>query len=143
MTESEIKREILLELSRNRNIMLWNNPTAVARPYNSARFVRFGNPGESDLLGLIAPWGIALAIECKSRGGRLSDRQKQWGAAFSGHGGIYVVAHSVPMSTKLLGNTGARLTKLGADSLQIPYTRTRRFVFDRLAIAVCQVLESV
>ncbi len=107
MTESTIKREILLELSKHPRIMLWNNPTAVARPRNSKRYIRFGNPGEADLLGVIGRvmidsdiygqviYGLALAIETKTAKGKLSDKQTTWRDAFTAHGGIYILARSV------------------------------------------------
>ncbi len=116
MKESIIKREILLELSKHPRIMLWNNPTAVARPRGSARYIRFGNPGEADLLGVVGPvsvddgtlydeyghslelydeLGLALAIETKTATGKLSPKQINWRDAFTAHGGIYILAHSV------------------------------------------------
>ena len=107
MKEYLIKREILLELSKHPRIMLWNNPTAVAKPRASGRYIRFGVPGAADLLGVIGvvigttfpppdqPLGIALAIETKTNTGELSPKQVNWKSAFSAHGGIYILARSV------------------------------------------------
>ena len=119
MKESLIKREILLELSKHPRIMLWNNPTAVARPRGSARYIRFGNPGEADLLGVVGPvkiltpfgWdmmavigpeslGLALAIETKTATGKLSSKHMLCRDAITTHGGIYSLARTVENAQK-------------------------------------------
>lgn len=59
------------------------------------RFVRFGFPGSSDILGIL-PDGRFLAVECKrEKGGRLSDLQKEFLSKIKDNGGVALCVHSL------------------------------------------------
>lgn len=57
----------------------------------SDRFLRFGFPGMSDILGQLKD-GRLLAVEAKRRSGRLSDDQEAFLAVVQKWGGVAVVA---------------------------------------------------
>lgn len=57
----------------------------------SERFLRFGFPGMSDILGQLKD-GRLLAVEAKRRSGRLSDDQEAFLATVQKWGGVAVVA---------------------------------------------------
>jgi hypothetical protein len=57
-------------------------------------FVRFGTRGMSDILGIL-PDGRALAVECKTVNGKLSDFQNEFLNAIRRNNGIAIVARSV------------------------------------------------
>jgi len=94
-TEAEIQHGILLALGARPNLRVWRANTGVAKDPLSGRLVRFGTPGQADVLGVLAPGGRLLAIECKSTTGRLTDDQAAWGRMVQAMGGVYVVARSV------------------------------------------------
>ncbi len=56
------------------------------------RFVRYGIPGTADIVGLIAPSGRMLQIECKSATGVQSTAQKAMQRVVTDFGGIYILA---------------------------------------------------
>lgn len=59
------------------------------------RLVRFGVPGTADVVGLIAPTGRMLMIECKTATGRQRDAQIAMQRTVTRFGGLYVVARSL------------------------------------------------
>ncbi len=65
------------------------------------RFVRFGFPGCSDILGQLTD-GRLLAIEVKSPTGRPSEAQAAFLALVATHGGVAVLARSLDDLTPLL-----------------------------------------
>ena len=58
-------------------------------------------PGMPDYWGIYK--GQALAIECKAKGGRQSDYQKQVQMEVEGAGGIYILAYSGADVAKAVG----------------------------------------
>lgn len=62
---------------------------------SGARMVRFNPKGTADLVGLIAPSGRLLMIECKSEAGTQRDEQKTMQRVVTEFGGLYVLARSV------------------------------------------------
>ena len=112
--ESEIVREILRYLQTVPGVVAWRNNTgALAGEYQGRRrFVRFGFPGLSDIIGWrrvgdphgeycptcatgLYPHARFLAIEVKRPGGRLSVAQEAFGAAVERAGGLFLHAQSV------------------------------------------------
>ncbi len=78
-------------------------------------FVRFGTRGAADLLGLLAPAGRLVGIECKREiGGELSAHQEAWGANVVAHGGIYIVARDVQDVIDGLGPPQVKVQKHNA-----------------------------
>lgn len=57
--------------------------------------VHFGVPGTADLVGLIAPSGRMVMIECKSATGTQRDEQKVMQAVVERFGGLYLLARGV------------------------------------------------
>ena len=71
----------------------WRNNTGALKI--GRRFIRFGFPGSSDILGIL-PDGRFLAIECKrEKGGRLSEAQKDFISRINDNGGVAMCVHSL------------------------------------------------
>jgi hypothetical protein len=71
----------------------WRNNTGALKI--GRRFIRFGFPGSSDILGIL-PDGRFLAIECKrEKGGRLSEAQKDFISRINANGGVAMCVHSL------------------------------------------------
>lgn len=82
-----------LEWLRLNGIYSWRNNSGAVKV--GRRFIRFGFPGSSDIIGIL-PGGRFLAVECKrEKGGVLSDLQKDFLSNIEKNGGIAIVAHSV------------------------------------------------
>lgn len=94
-SEAEIQKEILKALGARDDVRVWRQNTGAARRRGGGPLVRFGLPGQADILGLLVPSGRFLAVEVKTPTGRLSPDQRRWGAAIERAGGLYVVARSV------------------------------------------------
>ena len=94
--ETKIQNDILVALSTFPGLIVWRSAVGNGwvRAKEGYRPMRFGGvPGQSDIMGC---WqGRFIAIEVKTRTGRLSKEQRQWGAAVTACGGLYIVAHSV------------------------------------------------
>lgn len=92
MKENEVLRGCLEYLRANGIFCFRNNTGAVKI---GRRFIRYGTPGSSDILGIM-PDGRFLAVECKrEKGGRLSELQKAFLTAIQINGGVSIVARSV------------------------------------------------
>lgn len=77
-----------------KGIFAWRNNTGAAKT-DDGRFVRFGLPGASDIIGVL-PGGKFLAVECKrSSGGRVSEQQKAFLEKVKSAGGVAIIAKSV------------------------------------------------
>jgi hypothetical protein len=78
------------------NARCWRRNVGAAR-LTTARFVRFGIPGEPDIDGIINICGVGVrfGIEVKGPGDRLSQKQRNFGSMITNHGGIWLVAYSV------------------------------------------------
>ncbi len=104
-SERNIKNEILLDLGQARDVYIQNQPTGVFRAMDSDRVIRVGNPGQSDLLAIVAVTitpdmvgqviGAAVFIETKTATGRQRDNQKLFQLAVERRGALYLVARSV------------------------------------------------
>jgi len=95
--EQQIQRALCdhLRLRAKRGV-LWLHPAngGLRNPREAARFKRIGVlPGASDLL--LWHEGNAFALELKAPGGRLSDAQKQFLAAFNEAGGHSACAEGI------------------------------------------------
>lgn len=92
MLEDEVLRGCL-EYLRIHGVFAWRNNTGAIKI--GKRFIRYGTPGSSDILGIM-PDGRFLAVECKrEKGGRLSELQKAFLTAIKINGGVSIVARSV------------------------------------------------
>lgn len=82
-----------LEYLQIRGIFVFRNNTGALKA--GRRFIRFGFPGSSDILGIL-PDGRFLAIECKrEKGGRLSEAQKDFISRINANGGVAMCVHSL------------------------------------------------
>ncbi len=96
-TETRLVAECLAYL-RARGVPCWrqNTGAAVARsPGGRQRFVRFGVPGVSDILGILAPRGRWLAVECKLPGGHVTPGQQAFLETVRKCGGVALLVTSV------------------------------------------------
>jgi len=90
--ESTVLNQCLLYLHM-KNIFAWRNNTGAVKI--GSRFIRYGFKGSSDILGIL-PDGRFLAIECKkSKGGKVSEDQKNFLENVKKNGGVAIVANSV------------------------------------------------
>ena len=91
MTESAIVAEVLIAVSRlPRSLFHRQNSGRLADA--RGRWVTFGLEGSGDIMGAYCGWPVA--IECKTRSGRLRESQKRFRAAWEAAGGIYLVCRS-------------------------------------------------
>ena len=91
--EREIQAKIRLALGSRPDVRLWRQGVGMART-ESGTVMRFGEPGQADLSGIVAPWGIRLEVEVKRPGEKPTDAQARWGRMIERFGGIYIVARS-------------------------------------------------
>lgn len=76
-----------------RGIFAFRNNTGALKI--GKRFVRFGYPGSSDIIGIL-PDGRFLAVECKrENGGILSGKQVEFLSRIKENGGVALVVHSL------------------------------------------------
>lgn len=102
--ERSIQHEILLawgahprlRFSRiNTGVAWFANGQPARKTDPGARPVRFNPKGTADIVGLIAPAGRLLMIECKTATGRQSPEQKTMQHVITKHGGLYILARSL------------------------------------------------
>jgi hypothetical protein len=89
--------KVCLEYLALRGIYAYRQNTGAAEYQNKTgkkRFVRYGKPGASDIVGLL-PGGRFIAVECKAPRGRLSELQAAFLQDIERMGGLAVVARSV------------------------------------------------
>jgi hypothetical protein len=95
--ENQVKNAVLAYL-KMRGIMAWSNNSGagniVDQRRGTCRFIRFGLPGSSDIIGIL-DGGQFLAIECKTKEGRLSDLQQVFLDDIRLRGGIAFVARGI------------------------------------------------
>jgi hypothetical protein len=83
-----------------KGIFHWRNNTGAYK--EGSRYIRYGAPGSSDIIG-ICPDGRFLAVECKRpRGGRLTEKQREFLGRVNAAGGVGIVATSVEELEKQL-----------------------------------------
>lgn len=84
MSERELYQQIIDYLTL-RGCYVWRNSTGGRGRY------RFGKKGAADILG-VTPWGQAIAIECKSDKGKLSQEQIEFLDELRKRGAIVIIA---------------------------------------------------
>lgn len=100
MSEAETQSQILAAYQGHPLLRLWRNNVGAAKIGN--RFVRFGLPGSSDLMGVLAPSGRAVFIEVKSTDGLLRKAQVAFKQMVMGQGAIWILARSLDDVTKVV-----------------------------------------
>ncbi|MBQ3327312.1 MAG: hypothetical protein IJG86_06020 [Clostridia bacterium] len=114
--ERDVVKAVLNFFAPDRNISVWRRNTgAVTADYaNRKRFIRFGQPGMSDVWGIITRMtcpecgrvtrrGVHLEIECKKFGGKLTAAQKEYLEMIRKRGGIVLVAIPFPSESDPTG----------------------------------------
>lgn len=91
MRETELVKQCL-ELLKWKGILAWRQNTGGVK--YGKQFVRFGEPGLSDILGVWAD-GRFLAIECKVGRNKLSDNQQAFLDNVEKAGGLALVVRDV------------------------------------------------
>ncbi len=98
MKESDIQRQILRYLGYNKDVALaWRQNTGGAyypKKDGTKQFVRFGERGVSDILGMLKG-GQFFAIEVKRPGGKPTPHQAAFLKSIEDAGGISILAHSI------------------------------------------------
>lgn len=94
MSETNLVKAILLHIGARPDVRVWRNNTGCLTDRNG-RPVFFGLTGSADILGIIAPEGRFLAIECKTPAGRQREAQKFFQKMVESMGGIYILARKV------------------------------------------------
>lgn len=95
--ESPLLRAIHTAVGSLPTARVWRVNTGVAVPIGlccprcrAKGAVRFGLPGQADLMGILAPSGRMLSIEVKSDTGRMRPEQEAWAAMVTRFGGVSV-----------------------------------------------------
>jgi len=91
MTESAIVAEVLVAVTALPRSLFYRNNTGKL-PDIRGRWVSFGLDGSADIMGAFR--GYPVAIECKTRTGKLRESQLRFRAAWEKAGGVYIVARS-------------------------------------------------
>lgn len=110
--ESLIKRAVCHYLSGLKDCFFWVNESVGVFDAKRGIYRKKNSPyqlnGTADILGIFQ--GSPLAIEIKSKSGRLTDSQREFLDKFKYHGGIGVVARSVDdVKNALFPGGGAEL----------------------------------
>ncbi len=92
VSESAVVSACLVALSAQPGVRVFRNNTGAIKMDH--RMVRFGLAGSADILGIIAPHGRVLAVECKSATGRQSKQQSIFQRVIERHGGLYILCKS-------------------------------------------------
>lgn len=93
MSEQHLVADILAKWGAHPRVRIARINTGAAKMHG--RFVRFNPPGTADIVGIIAPSGRMLMIECKSPTGKQRDDQKTMQKVVDKFGGLYILARSV------------------------------------------------
>lgn len=101
MTHNDLVRAILVTVSPLG--MAWQNNTGVLRDRDD-RPVRYGLPGSSDIIAVIA--GRFVGIEAKVGADRQRQNQADFAAALRRAGGVYILARSVDDVREMLALEG-------------------------------------
>lgn len=115
--EHDLQRTILDYLALHR---VWHRRLNTgAAPYISPagrkRFVRFGKPGDPDIIAYRRPY--LVAIEVKGTRGKLSPEQREFSEIFKQLGGIYVVARRLEDVSELFDKLPASTHRDSVDSV--------------------------
>lgn len=108
MSEKVLQNQILQRIGSHPKIRVMRQNTG-ALTNMQGRLVRFGIPGCSDIIGIIAPSGRWLAVEVKSPIGKQSEQQKNFQAMIEAFGGIYVLARSIEPVIESLRKIGIEI----------------------------------
>lgn len=111
--EREVVKYVLNFFQFNPLVRVWRRNVGAVKVRDGG-FYRFGEPGQSDIFGIISEMrcpvcgrltgrGVHLEIECKAANGRLSPPQKEFQKLINDMGGIAVTAKPDPTQTDPTG----------------------------------------
>ena len=101
MTEAEVLVAVLKRLNKYGNIWAWRR--GVGAHQVGGRWVRYGQPGQADIEGIItAEAGVHLEVEVKAPGKKPTPKQLAWLAACASSGAVALWVDSVEMLEDLL-----------------------------------------
>ncbi len=86
---------ILIRFGARPDLRLWKNATGVAASLDGERLMRFGLRGSADILGIMAPTGLLVAIEVKTGAAKQSECQRRFAEMVRKFGGIYIIARTL------------------------------------------------
>lgn len=104
MSESHVVHAILEAWGAHPRLRIARVNTGAA--LLKGQFVRFGVPGTGDIVGLMAPSGRMLMIECKTAMGKQRKAQVTMQRVVTAMGGVYVVARDVETVDRALADLG-------------------------------------
>lgn len=93
MGEMHLVHDILEAWGHHPRLRIARVNTGAARL--GGRVVRFGVPGTADIVGLLAPSGRMVQIECKTATGKQREAQRTMERVVTAMGGLYILARSV------------------------------------------------
>jgi hypothetical protein len=91
--EAVIQRLVLAHVNTIPGV--WVHRVNVGKAQMNGRWVKFGEPGQADISGLMGAGGRRLEIECKKRTGKQTPDQRKWQKIIEAHGGLYIIARSL------------------------------------------------
>ena len=106
--EAEVLRQCL-QLLQVLRVPAWRANTGAMTATASTgrrRFVRFGVPGQPDILGLLPPAGRLLAVETKQKGRKPTAAQAAFLANVEAAGGLALVVRDVEELRRALAAAG-------------------------------------
>ena len=104
-----------LELLRLRGIFAWRNNTGAVK--TDKRFIRYGKPGSSDIIGVLPAKGRMIVVECKMPGNKPTGLQAAFLSTVSQCGGLAVCVRSVEELIDIIDDEEANAEgqQVGAD----------------------------
>jgi len=87
-------KDCLHYLSFSTKGIFWRNNTG-AIPTPRGGFIRFGEDGSGDIMGILGPNGRHIEIECKRVGGKQTENQVARQKEVERMGGVYLLVYGV------------------------------------------------
>lgn len=111
MSEQLIQKQIQLALGQRRDVCLFRQNTGVAKDQRTGQVVKFGQPGQPDLMGILTVRGLGfwLGIEVKTPTGRQTPVQIAYQHMVEARGGIYILARSAEAAVAGVDDAVARI----------------------------------
>lgn len=87
----------MLALGQRADLRLFRANVGVAKDQRTGGIVRFGTPGQPDLMGILTVQGVGvwIGIEVKTATGRQSEAQVKYQQMVERQGGVYLLCRSV------------------------------------------------
>lgn len=99
MNEAVLQRLILAHASLLPQSYFWRASTGAMRT-DDGRFLRFGQVGQSDIMGVVR--GRAVFVEVKSSTGKLRESQEEFKRHVEAAGAVYLVAREFEPTMEIL-----------------------------------------